>query len=525
MVKLIPYPTGTVSISEDFTILQDNVECNFEGIEKWASDAFFERTGLRHEKGGFPLEIVADRSMQPEAYELAVEKDGIHVRSGSEKGAIYALTTVTLLLSGNQLPMCKISDQPRYSHRGVGLDCARHFFCAKEVKKIIDKMSLGKLNVLHWHLSDDQGWRIESKKFPLLHETSKEYYTQNEIEEICKYARDRGVEIIPEIDFPGHTRAILAAYPEYSCSKEKVTLAGSGGIYPIILCAGSDTTMDFLKELLAEIAPLFPGKYFHIGGDEAPKSEWKKCAHCKAKMYKLGFGDYEELQGDFSNRVSEILKELGKEVICWNETLRAESAPEDAIVQYWTLQYREQMEKAVDKGRKWIYSDMFELYLDYPHSMTSLKKIYTIAPHLGKRLVAEEDNLLGIEACIWAEHIKTEENLEKRLFPRVLALADVSWNGSRDYEKFVQRLEAFLETPFWTNVKVTDKENWDPKGRKRRKEAIRYFTTINEGMSSEVREQTVESADPNKEFAQSFMTKFFKPLDIPFLLMAMKKSR
>ncbi len=392
------------------------------------------------------------------------------------------------------------------------------------IKQIIDKMSLTKLNVLHWHLSDDQGFRIESKKFPKLQEVSKEYYTQDEIRDICEYAKLRAVEIIPELDMPGHTSAILSAYPQYSCFEKEVKLASSGGIYPVILCAGKEETMQFLEELLSEVAELFPGERIHVGGDEAPKSEWKKCPHCQARMTALGISNPEDLQADFTKRVCAIIQKKGKQAICWNETVRSEHYPENIQVQYWTLQHRDSMEQYVNKGGKWIYSDMFELYLDYPYSMPSLKKIYELQPHLGKRKVGIQDGLLGIECCIWSEHIAEHTRLEELLFPRVFANAELSWSGSRDYMEFVRRLEAQLTKPLFQGVNYTPQSWWTPKGSKRRKEAIAYFTKMNAGMSAEVREQTVESAAPNQEFAQSFMNKFFEPLDIPFLLISMLKK-
>ncbi len=385
-------------------------------------------------------------------------------------------------------------------------------------------MSLAKLNVLHWHLSDDQGWRIESRKFPRLQEVSGAYFTQDEIRDVVQYAALRGVEIIPEIDLPGHTSGILAAYPEYSCSGEHVKLAACGGIYPVILCAGQEKTFRFLKELLEETADLFPGPRFHIGGDEAPKSEWGKCPHCKARMRELGITGYEDLQADFSRRVSDILKSLGKQTICWNETLRAKTPPEDIQVQYWTLQYRDAMEDFASKGGKWIYSDMFELYLDYPHSMTSLKKLYHTNPHLGKRTVTDKDGLIGMEGCLWTEHIEEPGRLENLLFPRAFALGEICWCGARNYEELLTRLDAQLGGPLYQGIHITEKDWWDPKGAARRKEAVSFFTAINSGMSDDVREQTVESAAPNREFAQSFMNKLFHPLDMPFLLTAMRKK-
>ncbi len=390
------------------------------------------------------------------------------------------------------------------------------------MKKVIEEISLCKMNVLHWHLSDDQGWRIESKRFPKLQEISTEYYTQEEIRDVCQFAADRGAEIIPEIDMPGHVSALLAAYPEHSCFGEKVKLAVGGGVFPVILCAGNGKTYEFLQELLDEIAPLFPGSRFHIGGDETPKNEWKKCSCCQEKMRELGFSEYEDLQGWFSSRVAEMLKHHGKTAVLWNESLRAKTLPDDAQIQYWTLQHRDSMQPFVEKGGKWIYSDMFELYLDYPYSMTSMEKLYNTTFHLGKKDFSLSKGLLGPEAAIWAEHITDCEKLEKLLFPRIFALAETAWSSRRDYGEFCTRLEKVIEDR--KDVSYTDRSWWDPEGKERRKEAIEYFTSINSGMSKEAKAQAVETTAPNKEFSQSFMNKFFRKSDIPALLKSMMKK-
>ena len=286
------------------------------------------------------LRLVRDETLPAEGYRFRAEKDGVTVSAAAELGVVWALTTLAELAEAPEgLAPCEIEDAPRYGHRGLSLDCSRHFFPAEEVKKIIEQLARVKMNVLHWHLVDDQGWRIESHRFPLLHETSGAYYTQEQIREIVEFARVRGVEIIPEIDLPGHTTALLAAYPQYSCAGKPVELRQHGGIFDVILCAGKDETFAFLEELLGEICPLFPSPRFHIGGDEAPKTEWKKCPHCKARMESLGLTDYEDLQGWFTNRVTDILKKYGKRAICWNDTLEAKDPDTGNQVQFWTTQH------------------------------------------------------------------------------------------------------------------------------------------------------------------------------------------
>ncbi|MCD8021662.1 MAG: beta-N-acetylhexosaminidase [Lachnospiraceae bacterium] len=485
------------------------------------------------------------KEFSQEGYELTVSEDGIRIAAASEQGVVWALTTLALAVDeeGNDQISCgRICDAPRYAHRGLSLDCARHFFPAEEVKKIIEEISLAKMNVLHWHLTDDQGWRIESKRFPKLCERysrpqagisagqsegalsngagtdpAREYYTQDEIRKICEYARVRGVEVIPEIDMPGHVSALLHAYPEYSCSGKKVRVATAGGIYPIILCGGQEKTYSFLEDLLEEIIPLFPGKRVHLGGDEAPKGEWKKCPYCQAKMQDRGFTQWEDMQGYFMTRVTAILEKYGKTAICWNETLRASNHPENMQAQYWTLQHRDTMETFAKAGGAWIYSDMFELYLDYPYSMTPLKKLYGTVPHLGDEDVSGQENLLGLECCLWSEHITETEKLEKLLFPRTYAVAEISWNGVKNreiatrceqnasssdavsedaaYTEFEARLGRAIASRLHPQLAYTPENWWNPTGQGRQQEAFAYMASINSGMSEEEKEQTLESVE------------------------------
>ncbi len=522
MLNLVPYPSGNIQEFPEKFIMPDSLGIQLDGFESWCTAAFALRAGLKI-GGDIWLKAEKDDRLPEEGYRLTVAKKHISIQASTDIGVIWGLTTVIGLMKDREVPCCAIEDAPKYIHRGVSLDCARHFFPAEEVKKIIEEISLAKLNVFHWHLSDDQAWRIESKKFPKLHATSPDFYSQDEIRDIVEFARIRGVEIIPEIEMPGHTTGILAAYPQLSCSQQEVQLATYGMIYPIILCAGKEETYTFLEDLLNEIIPLFPCKRIHIGGDEAPKSEWKKCPHCKKRMKGQGLTDYNELQGYFTARVTAILKRYGKTAICWNETLLASNISDDIQIQYWTLQYRNSMQKFVESGGKWIYSDMFEVYFDYPYSMSNLKKVYETEPHFGKKAFAKDSNLLGIEACLWTEHIEDAVRLENMLFPRIYALAEINWCGKQNYIDFRTRLKAFISTEFHKDICYTPENWWEPSGKKRRKEAVEYFVKVN-SVPPEIKAQTMEAAMPNKEFAGSFIKKFFRPLDIPALLKALARS-
>ncbi|MCD8068774.1 MAG: beta-N-acetylhexosaminidase [Lachnospiraceae bacterium] len=514
---LVPAVRGSVQKDAGHFQLQMVIGIQFGGFERWCAAAFLDRTG-RSVGGNDVLFFTRKEELPSEGYELTIEEDRINIAASSERGIVWALTTSALLLEDGSIPCGSISDFPKYEHRGLSVDCARHFFPAEEIKKIIEEISLAKMNVLHWHLTDDQGWRIESRKFPRLQEMSGQYYTQEEIRDVCEFARLRGVEIIPEVDMPGHVSALLAAYPRFSCGEKPVKIKTGGGIFPVILCAGRDEVFDFLKELLTEIAGLFPGKRFHLGGDEAPRTEWKKCPFCHARMEKLGLNRWEDLQGYFMSRMAKILSELGKTPVCWNETLCADNYPQKMQAQYWTLAQRKAMEPYAKAEREWIYSDMFELYLDYPYSMTNLRKVYETVPHLGEEDFSGQKGLLGLEGCLWSEHITECEKLEKNLFPRIYALAENAWSGAGEYEAFTARLRKAITLPLHQGIAYTPEDWWEPAGPERQREAFAYMAALSANMSEEAKAETMDSSAPDEDFGKAFMTKFFQPEDIPILM-------
>ena len=411
-----------------------------------------------------------------------------------------------------------------YAYRSLHLDCARHYFSVETIKKIIKGISFGGLNTVHWHLSDDHGWRIESKRFPKLHESSGQYYTQEEIKAVISYAKEHGIDIIPEIDMPGHNLALLSVFPEYSCKGEPVTPAKARGIYKTILCAGKEETYAFVEELLDEMIPLFDSQYFHIGGDEAPKDEWKECPHCNAKMKELSLTSYEDLQGYFTARVCEVLKKHGKTPIVWNDALLASNLPEDVVVQYWTIDHAKAMVPFVEKGGKWIYSDMFEVYFDYPHSMIPLKKVYEFEPHLYKYDVPRMDNLIGFEACAWTEHIDNEQKLCEYIFPRVYALAErAAGADAKDYEGFKARVCEKVKLLEEAGIPYTKEDWWDPKGNARRDDAIQFYFNMGADVDEEEAKKQAASAAPKLEFVLHFIKEFYKISDVPKFLMKLIK--
>lgn len=511
---MIPRINGNMQTTDDVIYLPNpiTIKNDFSGN---AIQAFSERAaekGFQSETAekGF-VSIVKNEMLEEEAYVLSAGKDGIRVEASKERGVIWALVTL-LKKTGpdGSVQAGTYEDAPRAAHRGLHLDVARHFFDAGEVKRIIEQMSLAKMNVLHWHLSDDQGWRIESRRFPKLHETSAEYYTQEEIRDVVAYAGERGVEVIPEIDMPGHTRGILAAYPQYSCSGKKTGLAKAGGVYRRILCAGAEKTYGFLEELLDEICPLFPSERFHIGGDEAPKAEWRSCPVCSAKMKEQDIADYEDLQGYFSVRVSEILKRHGKRPILWNDSLESRIRPEDMQMQYWSVAFNKPSAGYIAQGGQWIYSDMFELYLDYPHAMTSVKKMFENQIDLGSCAYDSKDAPLGYEACVWTEQVTTDEELEKRIFPRMYVLAELAWCGADNYEEFEARLQEEMREAEKKGISVTPYEDWNPEGQKRQQEASAFMAAMHAKPPKEEKDEVADPSEDGEDFQRKLKTRFFQ---------------
>ena len=518
MLNLIPAPRGSVHMQEGSVKLPETVTVSLGDFAPWCLKAFAARLDGHVEiaENGFITLKKAD--IAKEGYKLTVTKDGISVEAADESGAVWALTTVTeLTAEGEALPIVTIEDAPHYGHRGLSLDCSRHFFTADEVKKVIDQMTRVKLNVLHWHLVDDQGWRIECKTLPLLHETTGTYYTQEEIRSVIEYARVRGMEIIPEIDMPGHTRSMIAAYPHLSCFGEKTELCQFGGIFEKILCPGKDETFEFIEKLLTEVCALFPDDRFHIGGDEAPKTEWKKCPHCKARMEALGLTDYEDLQGYFTKRVVAILKKHGKRAVCWNDVLESKDVDTGNIIQYWTAQHEAPVPAFIERGGKVIFSNMSALYFDYPHGINSLNKVYHYQPVVMGKSYADSPNMLGYEAALWSEQVETPEHLEELLFPRLYAVSEIAWNEAGDYADFEHRAEKKIEIAAKQGVNCMTKDGWNPEGEARVQSAATFIAhMMNPGGIG------TPHTDAEREMVRPVIEKFaqiwFRPQDVPEMM-------
>ena len=518
MLNLIPAPRGSVHMQEGSVKLPETVTVSLGDFAPWCLEAFAARLDGHVETAGNGFITLKKADIAKEGYKLTVTKDGITVEAADESGAVWALTTVTeLTAEGEALPIVTIEDAPHYGHRGLSLDCSRHFFTADEVKKVIDQMTRVKLNVLHWHLVDDQGWRIECKTLPLLHETTGTYYTQEEIRSIIEYARVRGMEIIPEIDMPGHTRSMIAAYPHLSCFGEKTELCQFGGIFEKILCPGKDETFEFIEKLLTEVCALFPDDRFHIGGDEAPKTEWKKCPHCKARMEELGLTDYEDLQGYFTKRVVAILKKHGKRAVCWNDVLESKDVDTGHIIQYWTAQHEAPVPAFIERGGKVIFSNMSALYFDYPHGINSLNKVYHYQPVVMGKSYADSPNMLGYEAALWSEQVETPEHLEELLFPRLYAVSEIAWNEAGDYADFEHRAEKKIEIAAKQGVNCMTKDGWNPEGEARVQSAATFIAhMMNPGGIG------TPHTDAEREMVRPVIEKFaqiwFRPQDVPEMM-------
>ena len=448
-------------------------------------------------------------SLADEAYILKVKENEIVITASTVRGQIWGRKTLEQLIMEGKAPLCTIEDEPKYSYRGFHIDCARHFHSIEELKKIILEASRVKMNYFHWHLSDDQGWRVEIEKYPKLYsQCNKEYYSKAEIKDLVAFAEENGVTIIPEIDMPGHTRAMTAAYPFLSCSEERVELATCGGIFPVILCPGKETTFEFVQNVIDEMVPFFKGEYFHLGSDEAPKHEWKKCPACQKRMKELGLKSEWELQGYFTRRIADYAKEkYGKKIILWNDSLETEkSLSDDEIVQYWSLEHREALPDFLNRGGHFIYSDMFDLYYDYPAAMSPMKRSYLASPMIDGHDYSDDEVLLGFECCTWSEYIDNPTTLENRMFPRLYALAENAWSGGieSNYEDFCIRLKTLM---IGSNIKCG---NGDPKGLKKMVEKLGYAKTMSTGMPKEVRQMTVDAAAPSEEFMNLFKEKMLK---------------
>ncbi len=381
-----------------------------------------------------------------EGYTFFVTDDNIKISANKPAGIFYGLQTLQQLLPSEiessrlvngiewGVPLVSITDKPRFVWRGMLLDCCRHFMDKEFIKRYIDLLAYHKMNRFHWHLTEDQGWRIEIKQFPELTKksawrTEKDgtvyggFYTQDDIKEIVAYAKSRFIEVVPEIEMPGHSLAALAAYPELSCTGGPFEVGNEWGVFKDIYCAGNEKSFEFLEKVLDEVFQLFPFEYIHIGGDEAPKYRWKNCKKCQKRIADNGLKDEHELQSYFISRMEKYINDHGKRIIGWDEILEGGLAP-SATVQSWRG-FKGAM-AAAKQGHDAIVSPTSHAYFDYSVETTDLKKVYYFEPVPSGLKPELEIHILGGECNMWTERAPQEE-IDNRMFPRILAMSEVLW--------------------------------------------------------------------------------------------------
>lgn len=503
-VNVIPHPASVKVYEGELEIagaafkadeaLGERALTAIEGFENQLVAA----TGMASGSSKAQFVFKADNKLACEEYTVDVCCNKVVVKASGLNGVLYAIETMKQMLPEEiytaqadadedwELPYMKIQDKPRFGYRGMHMDVSRHFFDMDEVKKYLDIMAIHKLNVLHWHLTDDQGWRLEIKKYPELtkvgavrkqtiigHARNSRkydgipygegmYFTQDQVREIIEYAAARGIEVIPEIDLPGHMLAALATYPELGCTGGPYEVWGRWGIAEDVLCVGNESTMKFLEDVLVEVADLFPSEYVHIGGDECPKVRWENCPHCQAKIAELGYKDDDKhkaehyLQSYVTNRMEKVLNAKGKKLIGWDEILEGEIAPNATVMSWRGV---EGGHEAVKLGHDAIMTPYTHLYLDYyqskdianePHGIGGylpVELVYSFEPFTDDMTEEEKSHILGVQANLWTEYIATDEHLEYMLLPRMSALSEIQWcePENKIYERFLENMEDMRE--------------------------------------------------------------------------------
>ncbi|MFA5815197.1 MAG: family 20 glycosylhydrolase [Bacteroidales bacterium] len=416
-----------------------------------------------------------ESSAHPEAYTLTTSKKGIVIRGNSARGVFYGIQTLLQLLPpevystaglttkrGIKIPQVDIQDEPRYGWRGMHLDVGRHLYSVEFIKKYIDMLAMHKMNVFHWHLTEDQGWRIEIKKYPKLTEigsirktadggTYGGFYTQEQIKEVVAYAASRFIDVMPEIEMPGHSVAALAAYPELSCTGGPFEVRTAWGVSDDVYCAGKEATFAFVQDVLSEVIALSPFKYLHIGGDECPKDRWAKCPDCQKRMKTEGLKDEMQLQSYFIRRIEKFLIANNRSLVGWDEILEGGLAPEATVMSWRGVAGGIE---AARQGHDVIMSPNSHCYFDHyqgdpkfePKAIggyLTLEKVYSYEPTPEELNAEEAKHVLGAQANVWTEYIPTEKQVEYMALPRMSALAEVVWTPKvlRDYEKFSYRME------------------------------------------------------------------------------------
>lgn len=424
-----------------------------------------------------------------EAYALKVDKNRILIEGGSPKGVFYGIQTLRKAVPAEtencasvNVPSVKIEDAPRFGYRGMMLDVGRYWFPVDFVKKFIDALALHNMNVFHWHLTEDQGWRIQIDKYPKLTTVGsvrKEtmigkgwdafdgtpcggFYTKDEIREVVKYAADRNITVIPEIDLPGHMMAALASYPELGCTGGPYEVATSWGIKPDVLCVGNEKTFEFLEDVFDEVMELFPSEYIHVGGDEVPRDRWRECPKCQARIRNEGlssdskYSAEDRLQSYCMARIEKYLNSKGRRIIGWEEILKGDVAP-NATVMSWRgvasgLEAARLGHDVIMSPRQYMYFDYYQTDDTENEPLAiggcvTLDTVYNFEPELPEMTPEQHRHVIGVQANLWTEYISTPEYAEYMMLPRMAALSEVQWTqpDNKDWNSFVARLESLVK--------------------------------------------------------------------------------
>ena len=496
---VVPLPQEVTLTNGNPFVLSPSTKIFYpEGNDKMKKNAEFLASYIKEITGyelatatgqpGKGISLVIDQSIQnPEGYQLTVSDNGIRIAGSTDAGVFYGIQTLRKSIPATaqgmnvELPAATINDYPRFAYRGMMLDVSRHFFPVDSVKTYLDILALHNQNTFHWHLSDDQGWRIEIKKYPELTQIGskrketvighnsgtydgKEYggfYTQDQIRDVIDYAAERHITIIPEIDMPGHQLAALATYPELGCTGGPYDVWGQWGVADDVICAGNEKSMQFLEDVLSEVIDLFPSEYIHVGGDECPKVRWEKCPKCQARIKELGLKadkDHtaeQRLQSYIINYAEQFLNGKGRQIIGWEEILEGGLAPNATVMSWRGI---EGGIEAVKHKHDAIMTPSSFLYFDYYQTMDTdneppaiggyvpLEKVYSYEPVPQILTPEEAKHIVGIQANLWTEYIPTYSQVEYMELPRMAALSEVQWTmpEKKEYADFLKRLPGLI---------------------------------------------------------------------------------
>jgi hexosaminidase len=475
----IEYASGNFIINEETAIVFDKKFDNTNYLQDFLQETFDKDFDiLEDEREDNVFLFVYSDTMVQDAYILDISEEQIRITASSSSACFYALQTMRQITNKKEETtevLCtKIADAPRFEYRGMHLDVCRHFFDVAFVKRYIDILAMHKMNYMHWHLTEDQGWRIEIEGYENLTTIGSQrketvigknwgeydgisyggYYTQEEVKEIVAYAESRFITIVPEIEMPGHSLAALASYPELGCTGGPYEVACTWGVFDDVYCAGNEETFAFLEEVIDQVCELFPGPYIHIGGDECPKTKWEKCPKCQKRMQEEGLKDEHELQSYFISRMEKYINAKGKTIIGWDEILEGGLA-ENAIVMSWRgeeggIEAAKMQHQVIMTPGDYCYFDHYQVENTEKEplaigGLTTVQDVYMYNP-IPKELTEEEAIfILGAQANMWTEYILDEDHLEYMILPRMTALSEVLWSKEedKDWDDFLLRLDHF----------------------------------------------------------------------------------